>query len=76
MIHANDYQQSKQNYTHQLFFWNQHIIFCHIVNKSAQGEEVDFLSCLLSVYNFVEPNKIVNPIILKKHKLFLGVDWL
>ena len=56
-----DYQQSNQNYTHQLFFQNQHLICHHIVNKSAQGEEDDLESFLLSCYTLVKPKKSVHP---------------
>ena len=58
------------------FFLNQHLICHHIVNESAQGEEADFEIYFLSCYTLVKPNKSVHPIILQKHKPFLGVDWL
>ena len=42
-----------------IIFQKQHSIFYHIVNKSAQVEEADFGSCLLSCYTLMKPNKSV-----------------
>ena len=53
-------------------FQNQHLIWNRIINKSAQGEEANFESCLLSCYNFVNPDKIVHSITLQKHKPLLS----
>ena len=48
----------------------------HIFNKSAQGEEANFESCLLYFYTLSKPNKSVHLIALQKYKMFLVLDQL
>ena len=57
-------------------FRNQHLICHHIINMSAQGEENNFESCLLSCYNVVNRDKSVYPITPQKYKPYLGVECL
>ena len=70
---ANVYQQSKLNYTHQLYFQkNIQSVITLSTSQHKDRRPIKFFSVFLIFLG--KPNKSVYPIALKKYKPFLGVD--